>query len=178
MRQIVLEQPGRFARAQSDPPTRRDRQALVRVHRVGVCGTEAHAFEGRQPFFTYPCILGHELAVEVIEAPPNSRGLAPGDRCAVEPYLSCGRCHVCRIGKPNCCEHLQVMGVQVDGGMQGLLAVPIERLYKPDRLSLDQLAPVETPPLRRRSSPYFAAFCRFSMSSILGSAWCSLRRMV
>ena len=144
MRQIILEEPGRFVAAHADPPGRAQRQALVRVRRVGVCGTDAHAFEGKQPFFSYPRILGHELAVEVVEAPPNERGIAAGDRCAVEPYLSCGRCHACAVGKPNCCKKIQVMGVHVDGGMCGWMSVPVERLYKSEKLSLDQLALVET----------------------------------
>lgn len=144
MRQVVLERPGRFIGEQAVPPRLQPGQALVRVHRVGVCGTDLHAFAGRQPFFHYPRILGHELGVEVIEVPPGEHGIEPGDRCAVEPYLSCGRCHACRIGKPNCCEDLHVLGVHIDGGMRGLLTVPIERLYRSDRLTYDQLALVET----------------------------------
>lgn len=143
MRQIVLEQPGRFISVQAGPPARRANEALVRVHRVGVCGTDLHAFTGQQPFFTYPRILGHELGVEVIEVPANDRGIKPGDHCAVEPYLSCGECHACAIGRPNCCERLQVLGVHIDGGMRSLLAVPVARLHKSMRLSLDQLALVE-----------------------------------
>lgn len=144
MRQIVLEQPGRFVSAETSPPVRRQDEALVRVQRVGVCGTDLHAFAGRQPFFTYPRILGHELGVEVIDSPPNARGIKAGDRCAVEPYLSCGQCHACKLGKFNCCERLLVLGVHTDGGMRGLVTVPVERLHRSDRLSLDQLALVET----------------------------------
>ena len=144
MKQIVLEQPGRFASVDAPLPERRANEALVRVHRVGVCGTDLHAFAGRQPFFTYPRVLGHELGVEVVEAPANGRAIRPGDRCAVEPYLSCGECHACRAGKYNCCERLEVLGVHTDGGMRELIAVPVERLHKSERLSLDQLALVET----------------------------------
>lgn len=143
MKQIVLERPGRFVAVDADAPIRHHDEALVRVHRVGVCGTDLHAFAGQQPFFTFPRILGHELGVEVIEAPANDRGIKPGDRCAVEPYLSCGECHACKIGKRNCCERLKVLGVHMDGGMRPLLAVPIDRLHKSARLSLDQLALVE-----------------------------------
>src|SRR5438309_2351323 len=124
MRQIVLEQPGRFASVDAAPPKPRAGEALVRVHRVGVCGTDLHAFAGRQPYFTYPRVLGHELGVEVVEAPANGRGVRPGDRCAVEPYLSCGECHACRAGKYNCCERLEVLGVHTGGGMRELIAVP------------------------------------------------------
>ncbi len=143
MLQIVLEQPGRLARAEASPPVPRADEALVRVRRVGVCGTDYHAFAGEQPYFTYPRILGHELSVEVIGAPANERGIKPGDRCAVEPYLSCRRCHACRIGKPNCCERIQVLGVHTDGGMREVFALPLDRLHKSERLTLDQLGLVE-----------------------------------
>ncbi len=143
MKQVVLEQPGRFALQEGAPPAPRAGEALVRVRRVGVCGTDLHAFEGRQPYFTYPRILGHELAAEVIEAPENGSGLGAGDRCAVEPYVSCGECRACRKGKPNCCERLRVLGVHTDGGMREWLAVPLERLHKSERLDFDRLVLVE-----------------------------------
>ena len=144
MRQIVLEQPGNFQEQFADPSPAGPGEALVRVHRVGVCGTDLHAFAGRQPFFSYPRILGHELGVEVISAPPNDRQIRSGSRCAVEPYISCGHCHACRLGKRNCCETLQVLGVHCEGGMRPFIGVPVELLHKSDKLSLDQLALVET----------------------------------
>lgn len=144
MRQIVLQKPGEFVSVDVPPPAAHPAEALVRIHRIGVCGTDLHAFAGRQPFFEYPRILGHELGVEVLEVPPGAHGIRPGDRCAVEPYLSCGRCHACRIGKTNCCESLKCLGVHTDGGMRGLFNVPVDRLFKSDKLTLDQLALVET----------------------------------
>jgi threonine dehydrogenase-like Zn-dependent dehydrogenase len=144
MRQIVLKQPGEFREQQADPPKAGDGEALVRVHRIGVCGTDLHAFAGNQPFFSYPRVLGHELGVEVVDAPANDRAIAPGDRCAIEPYVSCGRCRACRLKRPNCCESLKVFGVHVDGGMQSYFRVPVELLHKSEKLSLDQLALVET----------------------------------
>jgi len=144
MRQIILRQPGEFISEMAAPPRPQPGQALVRIHRIGVCGTDLHAFAGRQPFFSYPRILGHELGVEVLELPPGTPALRPGDRCAVEPYLSCGACHACGLGKTNCCEKLQVLGVHTDGGMRGLLALPVETLHRSERLSYDQLALVET----------------------------------
>lgn len=119
-------------------------EALVRVHRVGVCGTDLHAFRGRQPFFTYPRILGHELGVEVLSVGPGVSDLAAGDRCAVEPYLNCGRCIACRRGKPNCCARLQVMGVHVDGGQRERMLVPAAKLHRSRTLTFEQLALVET----------------------------------
>ena len=143
MRQLVLKEPGRFAIEEAPEPVPRAGEALLRARRVGVCGTDYHAYEGKQPYFTYPRILGHELAVEVVEAPANEFGIRAGDRCAVEPYLSCGACHACRIGKPNCCERIQVLGVHTDGGMRELFAVPLDRLHRSESLTFDQLVLVE-----------------------------------
>ncbi len=143
MRKIVLEQPERFVDRQAAPPVAGTGEALVRIHRIGICGTDFHAFVGAHAFVTYPRVLGHELAGEVLQVGSNDYGLRPGDRCAIEPYLSCGRCRACRLLRPNCCESLKVFGIHVDGGMQGLLVVPISMLHSSAKLSLDQLALVE-----------------------------------
>lgn len=145
MRSLVLESPGRLVTAHSASPDQPSSgQALVRVHRVGVCGTDVHAFNGRQPFFTYPRILGHELGVEVLAVGEGVTHLSAGDRCAVEPYLNCGRCVACRRGKPNCCRALSVLGVHVDGGLRDQMLVPADKLHPSVQLSYDQLALVET----------------------------------
>ncbi len=144
MLRIVLQEPGRFAAREIEAPRPGPGEALVRVHRIGVCGTDLHAFAGRQPFFTYPRVLGHELGVEVLDPGDEPHGLAIGDRCSVEPYLNCGRCIACRRGRPNCCTRLRVLGVHIDGGMQPLLAVPASKLHRSRRLDFDQLALIET----------------------------------
>jgi 2-desacetyl-2-hydroxyethyl bacteriochlorophyllide A dehydrogenase len=144
MRQITLRQPGSFVAADVPDPAPSPGEALVKDRTIGVCGTDLHAFAGRQPFFTYPRVLGHELGVEVIDVPKGSHGLKPGDRCAVEPYLNCGSCRACRLGKTNCCESLKVLGVHTDGGMCDAIAIPPEKLHRSDALSFDQLALVET----------------------------------
>jgi 2-desacetyl-2-hydroxyethyl bacteriochlorophyllide A dehydrogenase len=144
MRTLVLEAPGRLALADSGAPGRPGvGGALVRVRRVGVCGTDYHAFRGRQPFFSYPRTLGHELGVEVVEVGPGVE-IQVGERCAVEPYLNCESCIACRRGKPNCCVSLQVLGVHADGGMTEFLIVPARKLHPSRALSFDQLALVET----------------------------------
>ncbi|MBI1356042.1 MAG: alcohol dehydrogenase catalytic domain-containing protein [Acidobacteria bacterium] len=144
MRQILLNQPGEFSTSEQPRPVVGEGEALVRIHRIGVCGTDLHAFAGRQPFFTYPRVLGHELGVEVVEVAPNNLGVAVGDHCAVEPYLNNPSSHASRLGRPNCCEELKVLGVHVDGGMRGFLNVPIRLLHKSEKLSFEQLALVET----------------------------------
>jgi 2-desacetyl-2-hydroxyethyl bacteriochlorophyllide A dehydrogenase len=144
MLQIVLEKPGHFLATDGPEPTLAPGEALVRVHRIGVCGTDLHAFAGQQPFFSYPRILGHELGVEVIDAGSDPHGLAAGDRCSVEPYLNCGRCIACRRGKPNCCASLSVLGVHRDGGMRPYFALPARKLHRSATLDYEQLALVET----------------------------------
>lgn len=145
MQRIILQEPGKFISQQADCNLElAPNEALVKVHRIGVCGTDYHAFRGRQPFFTYPRILGHELGVEVIEVQANDNGIKAGDKCAVEPYLNCGACQACRMGKTNCCSNLQVLGVHTDGGMQEYLKVPVTKLHPSATLTFEQLALVET----------------------------------
>ena len=145
MKTVTLDQPFHFSLSDTALPANPGAgEALVRVHRVGICGTDIHAFRGRQPFFSYPRIIGHELGVEIVEIGPNDRGLQPGDHCSVEPYLNCGHCIACRHGKSNCCTSLQVLGVHTAGGMREFIKVPVHKLHKSDKLSLDQLALVET----------------------------------
>ncbi|MEY4939353.1 MAG: hypothetical protein RIQ93_1088 [Verrucomicrobiota bacterium] len=144
MIQIALAEPGRFGVADIAEPAPQADEALVRIHRIGVCGTDLHAFAGRQPFFHYPRVLGHELGVEVVDPGSGHAGLKRGNRCSVEPYLNCGRCIACRRGKPNCCTELRVLGVHIDGGMQPYLAVPARKLHVSARLDFDQLALIET----------------------------------
>ena len=146
MQTVVLEQPGSLALRETPPPEGPlpQDEALVRVQRVGVCGSDLKAFKGEMPFLSYPRVLGHELGVEILEIGPNAAGLRAGDRAAVEPYLHCGHCIACRRGRTNCCDSLRVLGVHTDGGMREFIRVPVGKLHPSDKLSLDQLALVET----------------------------------
>jgi 2-desacetyl-2-hydroxyethyl bacteriochlorophyllide A dehydrogenase len=143
MKQIMLERPQCLVASESAPPVAGPGEALLRIHRVGVCGTDFHAFHGRQPFFTYPRVMGHELGAEVVETPANDRGIAVGDHCTVEPYLNCGKCAPCRSGHYNNCEDIRVLGVHSDGGLREFMAAPVDHIYKSPCLSFDQLALVE-----------------------------------
>ncbi|CAN5741846.1 zinc-binding alcohol dehydrogenase family protein [soil metagenome] len=143
MKTIILAQPGRLDLVETAQAGPLAGEALVKVHRIGVCGTDIHAFGGKQPFFSYPRILGHELGVEVIAVGEGVSVVGAGDRCAVEPYLNCGQCIACRQGKANCCVRMQVLGVHVDGGMREYFSVPADKLHVSRKLTFDQLALVE-----------------------------------
>ncbi len=144
MRQILLAAPGELVERQVQRSSAQTGEALVRMRRVGVCGSDFHAFAGRHPVYTYPRVLGHELAGEIVEIPKNENGISVGDKCAIDPYIYCGSCRACRRGRTNCCEQLRLYGVHVDGGMQGFLSVRLDLLHKSRTLSLDQLALIET----------------------------------
>lgn len=143
---LVLETPGKLIATDTPTPAQAPAagETLVRIHRVGVCGTDLHAYAGRQPFFTYPRILGHELGIEVLAVGAGVTNVSVGDHCAVEPYLNCGRCIACRQGKPNCCRTLQVLGVHTDGGHRSRIILPAAKLHPSKTLCYDQLALVET----------------------------------
>jgi alcohol dehydrogenase len=145
MKAIVLQQPGRFEQVGIDEPARPGPgEALVRVHRVGICGTDISGYLGKMPFYSYPRIPGHELGVEVLEVGPGVAGIKAGDRCSVEPYMNCQTCFACRHGRGNCCENLQVLGVHTDGGLRPRFVVPARKLHPSAKLTLEQLALVET----------------------------------
>jgi 2-desacetyl-2-hydroxyethyl bacteriochlorophyllide A dehydrogenase len=139
---LVCVKPGDLQLMQRPLPVRAAGEVLVKPVRIGICGTDYHIYEGNQPFLSYPRVMGHELAVEVVEAQPDS-GLATGQTCVVNPYLSCGTCIACRQGKPNCCVNIAVLGVHRDGGMTGLLSLPPQNLIAADGLGADECAMVE-----------------------------------
>ncbi|TMM56760.1 zinc-binding alcohol dehydrogenase family protein [Maribacter algarum] len=143
MKYIVCEKPGEFVLKEKDSPKRKEGEALLKVTKVGICGTDLHAFAGNQAFFTYPRILGHELATRIEAIGENSKGLKPGDNVVVMPYLSCGKCVACRNRKTNCCTSLQVLGIHTDGGMQEYITAPIDILIPSKNLTDNQMALVE-----------------------------------
>lgn len=134
--------PGTMRLVSRPAPVRGDGEILVSPRRIGICGTDYHIYEGKHPFLNYPRVMGHELAVEVIEAPSDS-SFAVGDIAVVNPYLSCGDCIACRRGKPNCCTRIEVLGVHRDGGMTEMLSLPAKNLVRAEGLSLDACAAVE-----------------------------------
>ena len=145
MHALRLESQRQFARIElPEPAPPNPGEALVRVHRVGICGTDISAYLGKMPFVTYPRILGHELGVEVIAIGDGVINVKDGDCCSVEPYINDPTSYASRHGRPNCCERLQVLGVHLDGGMRPQFSLPARKLHVSKRLSFEQLALVET----------------------------------
>lgn len=141
MKYIVCEKPHEFLLKEKPIPVRKDGEVLLKIRKIGVCGTDIHAFGGTQPFFEYPRILGHELAAEYIEG--NAEGFKPGDKVTFIPYFHCGECVACRNGLTNCCSNIKVFGVHIDGGMAEYVTVPEHYLLHGDGLDYDQLALIE-----------------------------------
>jgi alcohol dehydrogenase len=145
MKAILLEKPESFRAIEiADAPAPGPGEALVRVHRIGICGTDYAGYLGKMPFYSYPRIPGHELGVEVIATGPGVTNVKVGDRCAVEPYINCQRCYSCRRGLTNCCEAHQTLGVMCDGGMRERMLLPARKLHVSSQLGMEQLALVET----------------------------------
>lgn len=142
MKTLICTEPGNFEYNTAEKPVLSKGRAIIKIKRIGICGTDLHAFEGTQPYFNYPRILGHELAGTLVEF-DNAPGFEIGEAVTFIPYFNCGNCIACRTGKPNCCVNMQVCGVHVDGGMVELLSVPSAALLHGDGLSFDELALVE-----------------------------------
>ena len=142
MRILTCLKPGEFAYSNGPIPEIKKGFALIMVQRIGICGTDLHAFEGTQPFFNYPRVLGHELAGEIVEIETHA-DYRIGDQVSIIPYFSCGTCFACSQGKTNCCSTLNVFGVHSDGGMAEFILIPIQALFKSISLDLDSLALLE-----------------------------------
>jgi 2-desacetyl-2-hydroxyethyl bacteriochlorophyllide A dehydrogenase len=142
MKTVVCDSPFLLAVQERPMPRRAPGEVLVRIRRIGMCGTDYHIYAGRQPFLSYPRVIGHELAGEVVDVDDGSR-FAPGQVVTINPYLSCGTCIACRKGRENCCMTIEVLGVHRDGGMCEYLSVPETAVIAVGNLSLDQAAMVE-----------------------------------
>lgn len=142
MKTLVCTEPGKFKYATRTKPELKKGQAIISIKRIGICGTDLHAFEGTQPYFNYPRVLGHELAGELVEV-DDAPDFVIGEPVTFIPYFNCGDCIACRKGKSNCCTKMQVCGVHVDGGMVEYLSVPCSSLLHGEGLSFDELALAE-----------------------------------
>src|SRR3954463_4122705 len=127
---ISVEKPHSLAVVEASSPAPEQGEVRVRVRRAGICGSDVHILHGSNPFARYPRIIGHEFAGEIESVGPDVSALAVGDRVVVDPVLSCGHCYPCRIGRPNVCANLEVLGVHRDGGFRDLIVVPARNVVK------------------------------------------------
>lgn len=139
MKAVYMEKPWNIEISDVQMPKPKEGEALLRVKSAGICGSDIGAFRGTNGLVSYPRIIGHEIAGEVISIPENNKnGIKPGDRVIVDPYLYCGHCYPCSIGRTNCCVDLKVLGVHVDGGMAEHFCHPADMLLKvPDDMPWD-----------------------------------------
>ncbi|HET6995313.1 MAG TPA: zinc-binding alcohol dehydrogenase family protein [Chitinophagaceae bacterium] len=142
MKTLVCTKPGEFEYVTAKMPELKPGHAIIKIKRIGICGTDLHAFEGTQPFFEYPRILGHELSGELI-AFDKAPGFQVGEAVTFIPYFYCGKCIACQKGKQNACVNIKVCGVHQQGGMAEYLSVPSYSLVHGEGLSFDALALVE-----------------------------------
>lgn len=130
MRAAKLIRPGSIVISEKEmPQIHSGREVLVKVHAVGICGTDIHIFREGRADVELPRILGHELAGEVMETGSDVEKIHRGDHVVLDPVFSCGTCKICRSGHPNVCRDVKCYGVQMDGGFQEYIVVEEEHLY-------------------------------------------------
>jgi L-iditol 2-dehydrogenase len=144
MKQALMTSPGVIELRQVARPTPQAGEVLVRVERIGVCGSDIHVYHGQHPYTSYPVVQGHEVAGVVAELGAGVAGLAPGDVVVVMPQVTCGECYPCRHGMYHICDKLKVRGFQAPGAAQEYFPAPVEMVLKvSDGTSLDEAALIE-----------------------------------
>ena len=144
MKAIVINAPKDISIKEVSNPERKENEVIIKVHGMGICGSDIAAYKGINPLVTYPRIIGHEIAGEVLEVPRGETEIMPGDRVVIEPCVYCGNCYPCMNKRTNCCENLAVRGVHIDGGMSEFCFHPRHLLHQvPADVSWKHLAMVE-----------------------------------
>ena len=144
MLQQVMTAPGEISFREVPMPEVHENDVLVRIRRIGVCGSDIHVYHGEHPFTSYPVTQGHEVAGEVVSYGKNVQGLHEGQKVTIQPQVFCGECYPCRHGKYNLCEHLKVMGFQTTGVASEYFAVDASKVTPlPDTMSFDEGAMIE-----------------------------------
>lgn len=142
MKALVMSAPGEAAIKEVANPEARPGEALLRVRRVGLCGSDLNSFRGKNPLVSFPRIPGHEIAATIVSLPEEYSHLSVGTDVTLSPYTSCGECAACRNNRANACKYNQTLGVQRDGALTEYISVPVEKLY-PANLNLEELCLVE-----------------------------------
>lgn len=144
MLQQIMTAPGTIEFKEVPVPEIKDNEVLVRIKRIGICGSDIHVYHGKHPFTKYPITQGHEVSGQIAALGASVQGLHVGQKVTIEPQVVCGRCYPCRHGKYNLCEELKVMGFQTTGTASEFFAVSAEKITPlPDTMTYDQGAMIE-----------------------------------
>src|SRR5262245_55391687 len=137
MRAAIMDAPGAVRVGDWETPRAGEGEVLVSVGATGICAGDIYIYRGTNPYARYPVIGGHEIAGTVAAVGAGVAGIVPGERVVVEPFIGCGACYPCRVGKSNCCANLQIIGVQRPGGFAEYVVAPAGNIHTiPDDLSL------------------------------------------
>ncbi len=144
MLQEVMTKPGEIIFKEIDIPQLKKGEVLIRIKRIGICGSDIHVYHGKHPFTKYPVTQGHEVSGEIVETADGVDGFKKGDKVTIEPQVVCGECYPCRHGKYNLCENLKVMGFQTTGCASEYFAVDAAKVtLLPSTMTFDQGAMIE-----------------------------------
>lgn len=143
MKAIEITEPGKVCLSEREMPAPAAGEVLLKIKRVGYCGSDLGAFKGLNPLVTYPRVPGHEIAAVVEQLGEGVSGFRVGQEVLVIPYAGCGQCSACLKGRPNCCMHNKTLGVQTEGMLCEYAVAPAEKLIAAENLSLRELALVE-----------------------------------
>ena len=144
MRAFIMDGPRQARVGEWETPRPAAGEVLVAPRAVGVCAGDLYIYLGKNAYVNYPAIGGHEVAGVVVGAGPGVDGLAEGTRVVVEPFIGCGTCYPCRIGRSNCCANLQIIGVTRPGGFGELMLAPADHVFRiPDGVSFSTASFVE-----------------------------------
>jgi L-gulonate 5-dehydrogenase len=129
MKAAVFDAPRQVSIREWDTPTPQAGDVLVRVKAAGICAGDTYIYQGKNPYAEYPVIGGHEIAGIIERLGAEVDGLTVGQLVVIEPFLSCGQCYPCRVGKPNCCVNLRIIGVHRPGGYADFVVAPASHIH-------------------------------------------------
>jgi L-gulonate 5-dehydrogenase len=144
MKAVICPAPFEMFVGNMDRPVPGPDEVLVEVGAAGICAGDQYIYGGKNPYVIYPCIPGHEIAGRIVEFGDQVQGLSQGQKVAVEPFIGCGTCYPCRVGKPNCCANLTIIGNQLPGGYADYVLAPGSNIHPvPADMSLSKASMAE-----------------------------------